>query len=189
MANTAVARRYARALLELGIEENCFDQLGTDLTESMDAFAANDGQILTALSHPALSLQERMAILKEILPHLNCHKLVSNFLQLVLEKGRFSILPQILNSYTELADDQAGRARAVVTTVNALSERMLAEVKSSLEAATGKQILLETRTDPNLIGGIVAHVGGKVYDASVRTRLSDIRYQLLSQTNLTPGEA
>ena len=189
MADTAVARRYARALLELGIEEDCFDQLGTDLSQSMEAFRANDGQIMTALSHPALSLQERMAFLREILPKLNCHKLVSNFLSLILEKGRFPILPHILNAYTELADVQAGRARAVVTTVQPLSTDMLSEVKASLEVATGKQILLETRIDPDLIGGIVASVGGKVYDASVRTRLSDIRFQLLTQTHLTPGEA
>ena len=76
-----------------------------------------------------------------------------------------------------------------VFTVRPLTPAMESEVKASLEAATGKTVLLTASVDPTLIGGMVAHVEGKVYDASVRTRLSELRYQLLSQNPLIPGEA
>jgi F-type H+-transporting ATPase subunit delta len=189
MADGSVARRYAKALLEIGKEEGTTDALGADLQKALTAVEANDGQLMAALSHPALSLPERSKVLAEVLPMLGVDAMVSNFLRLLLDKRRFVILPAISSQYQDLADAHAGRARAKVFTVRPLTPAMEAEIKASLEAATGKTVLLTSDVDPTLIGGMVAHVGGKVYDASVRTRLSGLRHQLLSQNPLIPGEA
>ena len=189
MADGSVARRYAKALLEIGKEENNSDTLGADLQASLDTMVANDNQLMDALSHPALSLQERTQILNEVLPKLDLNPIIGNFLRLLLDKRRFEILPQINVQYQELADEHAGCARARVITVRPMSPEMEAKVKESLETATGKTVILESSIDPNLIGGMVAHVGGKVYDASVRSRLTDLRYQLLSMNPVIPGEA
>jgi F-type H+-transporting ATPase subunit delta len=189
MADGSVARRYAKALLEIGKDDNNTDVLGADLQKSLDTMVANDNQLMDALSHPAVSLQERTQILNEILPRMELNPILANFLRLLLDKRRFEFLPQINLQYRELADAHAGRARATVITVRPMSPELEARVKASLERATGKTVLLESQIDPSLIGGMVAHVGGKVYDASVRSRLTDIRYQLLSMNPVIPGEA
>ena len=78
----------------------------------------------------------------------------------------------------------------MVTTASKLTAALEKEVKATLEKATGKEILLEANIDPSLIGGMVAQVGGKVFDASVKTRLSELRQQLLDSNPTTPvGDA
>ena len=173
MADGSIARRYAKALVALGQEEGGItDALTQELEAAVAALQANNGQLLEALCHPALSLSERKAVLDAVLPKLNIQPLLQNFLKLLLDKQRFSYLPAIAEDARRQADDLAGRARAVVTTASKLTAALEKEVKATLEKATGKEILLEANIDPSLIGGMVAQVGGKVFDASVKTRLS-----------------
>lgn len=191
MADGTIARRYAKALVALGQEEGGItDALTQELEEVLQALQAHEGQLFDALCHPALSPNERKAVLDAILPKLKVQPLLQNFLRLVLDKQRFSLLPAIAADARRQADDLAGRARAVVTTAAKMTAKMEKEVQSTLEKATGKKILLEAQIDPSLIGGMVAQVGGKVFDASVKTRLSELRQQLLDSNPSTPvGDA
>jgi F-type H+-transporting ATPase subunit delta len=191
MADGSIARRYAKALVALGQEEGGItDALTQELEAAVAALQANNGQLLEALCHPALSPSERKAVLDAVLPKLNIQPLLQNFLKLLLDKQRFAHLPAIAADARRQADELAGRARAVVTTASKLTAAMEKEVKATLEKATGKEILLEAHIDPSLIGGMVAQVGGKVFDASVKTRLSELRQQLLDSNPSTPvGDA
>jgi len=191
MADGSIARRYARALVALGQEEGGItDQLTSELEAIVTTLQANDGQLFQALCHPALSPNERKAVLDTVLPKLKAHALLQNFLRLVLEKQRFSFLPAIAADARAQADTLANRARAVVTTASSMSASMEKEVKATLEKATGKEIILESKIDASLIGGMVAQVGGKVFDASVKTRLGELRQQLLDSNPTTPvGDA
>jgi F-type H+-transporting ATPase subunit delta len=191
MADGSIARRYAKALVALGQEEGGItDKLTDELESVVAALQSNNAQLFNALCHPALSPNERKAVLESVLPKLNVQPLMQNFLRLLLEKQRFSFLPAIASDARRQADDLAGRARAVVKTATKMSASMEKEVKNTLESATGKTILLEAQIDPSLIGGMVAQVGGKVFDASVKTRLEELRQQLLDSNPTTPvGDA
>ena len=191
MANASIARRYAKALVALGEEEGGItDKLTSELEAVVSTLQANDGQLFDALCHPALSLSERKAVLDAILPKLKVQPLLQNFLRLVLDKQRFSLLPAISLDARNQADALAGRARAMVTTATKMSAAMEKEVQATLQKATGKTILLESKVDSALIGGMGAQVGGKVFDASVRTRLGELRQQLLDSNPTTPvGDA
>ena len=188
MADGSIARRYAKALVALGQEEGGItDKLTEELEMVVTVLQSNKGQLFDALCHPALSPNERKAVLESVLPKLNLLPLMQNFLRLLLEKQRFSFLPAIASDARRQADALAGRARAVVTTASKMSASMEKEVKNTLQKATGKEILLEAQIDPSLIGGMVAQVGGKVFDASVKTRLEELRQQLLDSNPTTPA--
>ncbi|MFT5585725.1 MAG: F-type H+-transporting ATPase subunit delta [Cognaticolwellia sp.] len=180
MPNSTIAERYARALVEIGQDEGKVDAYGADL--SRFATVLSTTELLGALSHPAFSVEERQNVLSEVLNLLELDLMVANFIRLVQEKGRVPVLPAIAERYALLADKLAGRVRALVTTAIPLDAALSAQVKASLEAATGKTILIDPQVDPEILGGLVAQVEGRVYDASLRTRLLNLRQTLLATT-------
>ena len=182
MADTAVARRYAKALLALGEEEGNLDTLASDLDRFSEQLIANDDQLLRALCHPSVSAEERRGVMEAVLGKMALNHTVGNFLRLIMDKGRAALLPTIAVEVRAMADVRAGRVRAALVTAAPVSAELQNEFRAALAASTGKMVMLEARVDANLIGGVVLQVGDKVYDASVRTRLDQLRQQLLTQT-------
>ena len=180
MPELAVAQRYAQALIELGDEESLVDRFATDLGTFLALSEQEGVDLVGTLGHPAFTLDERQAVLEQVLGKLGLHIHIANFLRIVLEKGRFPALPQIVDAYIRNADALAGRVRATVTTATPLSASLESEVKAALESATGKTILVQSKVDPLIIGGVVAEVEGRVFDASLRSRLHALRNSLLS---------
>lgn len=180
MPDSTVAERYARALVEIGQEAGKVDAFGADL--SRFTAVLNGTELMGALSHPGFSVQERSAVLADVLAALKLDPTVANFIRLVQDKGRVPALPAIAERYALLADKLAGRVRALVTTAVPLDAAMTAQVKASLEAATGKTILIDPVVDPDILGGLVAKVEGRVFDASLQTRLLNLRQTLLATT-------
>jgi F-type H+-transporting ATPase subunit delta len=179
MADTAVASRYARALLELALEEKKVDQFGADL-DTFNRLLAQDNGLLGALSHPGFTPTERAEVLDRVLAQLGLDAHVGNFFRIVLQKGRFALVPHVVRSYQEQADEVAGRLRARITSAVPIGPVTSGEIRSSLEQATGRKVVLDMKVDPSIIGGIVAQVGGQVIDGSLRSRLQNVRQQLLN---------
>ena len=109
MADRAVARRYAQAFIELAGDKKA-DSFGEELAGFLAIAQANEGALFKALANPVFTLTERRAALDAVLKKLKLNKLTSNLLKLMLEKGRFGILPDVVEAYGELADARAGRA-------------------------------------------------------------------------------
>jgi F-type H+-transporting ATPase subunit delta len=177
MADGSIARRYAKALLALGQEGDNVDALGADL----DRFAAvlGAGELSAALGNPGFTVAERRGVIDAVLEKLQLHKNAANFLRLLIDKNRFSAFADICRAYQVMSDEAAGRAQATVTTASALSKDMAKTVAAALEATTGKQVTIEFKVDPTLIGGMVAQVGDISYDASMQTRLEEIQAVLI----------
>ena len=178
MTEGSVARRYAKALLDLGRDEKVIDRLGDDLDRFLRTANANGGQLIGAMTNPGFTHAERRGVLDQVLPGMALHRYVLSFIRLLLDKDRFGALPDIAREYRGLADLEAGRVRAFVTTATALTPELKAEVNRALQALTGKTVVMEAKVDPALIGGMVARVGSKVYDASLRSRLEQIQLSL-----------
>ena len=187
MADGSLARRYARALVELGREGNNVDELGRDLDRFHDVLLVGGADLQVALGNPAVTGLEKKAVVEALLQRVDLHPLSKNFLRLLVDKTRFGILADIRREYRALADEIANRARAVVTTAEPASAALTAQVRGALTKATGKDVQVEFKVDPTLLGGVVAQVGGTVYDASVRSRLKSIQQALVRGS--TPGEA
>jgi F-type H+-transporting ATPase subunit delta len=179
MVSGSLSRRYAKALLSLGIENRTFDQLAREL-EALNATVESSSELKAVLSSPVFPLAQRKGVLAEVLRRLMSSVVLTHFAQLVLDHNRFEALPGITRAMRELVDQQANRVRATVTSPRAIGEAEAQRIRMALERTTGKTVLLERKQDPALIGGVVVQIGDVVYDGSVRSQLDRIQEQLLT---------
>jgi F-type H+-transporting ATPase subunit delta len=175
----SVARRYARALFQIGVDAGTYEALGQELADLATLFQESV-ELRQTLVNPVFKPSEKRAILEKLLPRVTPSPVVQRFALLLLERGRIALLPSLARAYRELSDIHAGRVRAVVVSATPLGAGDLERVRQSLERRTQKQVLLEAQVDPNLIGGLVARVGDLVLDGSVRTQLETLREKLLN---------
>lgn len=187
MSDITVARRYAGAMIDVAAEQDAIEEVGKNLAAFQDLLQDNEGQLYSALCTPIFSGEERKAVLEALLPKLGMHGLTNNFIQLVNSKSRLYAIGDIAKVYSELADERAGRVTVQVTTAEAMSDTIAAEVRKAMTEATGKEVVLQADVDPSLIGGMIARVGGKVYDSSIRSRLRDLERTLVA--NQGPAQA
>ena len=179
MPDIAVARRYAQAMIAVAAEANAVDQVGADLDSFTALLDDHGGLLRAALCTPVFTADERSGVLDVLLPRLALHPLSASFLRLVNDKRRMPVINDLRSAYATLANERAGRVEVQVTTAEPLSPQIELEVRQAMAQVTGKEVLLHTEVDASLIGGIVARVGGKVYDSSIRTRLEGMRMALL----------
>ncbi len=177
MISGSISRRYAKALLSIGIETQQVEQLGADL-EQLATLLKND-DLAEALQNPSYPLSKRKAILADLFLRLQLSTMIRNFLMLLVDRNRIEFLPGIARDYQAMADDHAGRVRADVVSANLLDPESITRLKRVLEEKTGKHIILEQKTDPDLIAGMVTKIGSIVYDGSIRTKLEQLRQTLL----------
>ncbi len=191
MAKSAAARPYAQAMIEIAAEAGILERVEQDLERFSQLWDEHEGLLAKALGSPVFTTEERRAVLQAVLPKLELHGMSANLIHLANDKGRLLMMREIAEAYRELADERAGRLRVLVQTAEPLSADLEAEVVKALSERTGKTIVLRTEVDESLIGGMVARVGGKVYDSSIRNRLSQMKDALLSGSwgGATPAEA
>jgi F-type H+-transporting ATPase subunit delta len=175
----SVARRYARALFGMGVDSGKFEQLGRELGELAELWGTSP-ELRQALENPVFAAGEKRAVLEKLLPRVTPTPEVQRFVLLLLERRRIVLLPAIARAYQDMADAHLGRVRAQVTSAEPLAAPALDRVRKALEQRTGKQVIVETSVDPDLIGGVVARVGDLILDGSVRTQLADLRARLLN---------
>jgi F-type H+-transporting ATPase subunit delta len=173
-----LARRYARALLELAEEAGQLEPTGRQLTSLAEAWGESPA-LQDAFDNPAVSVAQRRAILEQIAQKLGLSPLVRHTALLLSDRRRLRYLPEVTAAFERLAEQKAGRIRAEVTTASAMPEPYFQELQKALEAATGKKVTLIKKEDPSLIGGVVTQVGDKIFDGSLRARLSELQEELL----------
>ena len=185
MISGSLAKRYARALLQLAKTPQIRDKYLQNLADFTAACKTHDPKdtsgerdLIKVLAAGHHTLANRRAILNAVASRIGADANVKKFLGLVLERGRISGIEQIYLHYRDLADEAAGRVRATVKTATAIDPATSGRIKKALEQATGKQVMLDTEVDAELIGGLVAHVGSYTLDRSVRTSLDKLRSNL-----------
>jgi F-type H+-transporting ATPase subunit delta len=184
MSDGSTARRWAKALDELAVESGRPEAVLADLSSVASVLVGEGEALRHALSSPLFAAEERRAVLDAVLAKLGVAGTVASFLRLLADRGRFGSLPAIVAEATKLADLRAGRVRIQVTTVDALSPELEAELAAAFGRVTGKTVVLEPKVDPSLLGGLVARVGSRVYDASLKSRLTDLTNRLLHAQGL-----
>jgi F-type H+-transporting ATPase subunit delta len=173
----SVARRYARALLALGLEEGRHEKYGEELeavAAALDASAEARDMVL----NPGFTKAQRQGVIDTLAQGLSLSPMVVSFLRLLVDRRRIGQVDAIARAYRELVDAQVGRIRAVVTSAYPLSQEDLNRLRDTIAAAARRSIVLETKTDPSLVGGLVTQVGVTVYDGSIKTQLERMREEL-----------
>jgi F-type H+-transporting ATPase subunit delta len=175
----SVARRYAKAIFAIGEDKGNFEILGRQLSELADLWKESEA-LRQTLVNPVFKLSQKRAVLQGLMPRLAPARQVQSLALLLLERGRIASLPAIARAYEEMCDEKLGRVRARVLSASPLDLASETEIRKALERRTGKKVLMTTVVDPNLIGGVVAHVAGMVLDGSVASRLSTLKNRLLN---------
>ena len=178
MITGSIARRYAKALLGIGVETNQHDRFGQELSQFAKLLDNKD--LRETLANPSYPLSRRKAILDQLVSRVGPSKAVGSFLLLLCDRGRLAHLPGIAREYQNMVDTHVGRVRANVASAEQLDATAVTRLQQALEQKTGKQVVLRQTTDPELIAGMVTQIGSVVYDGSVRTRLHHMRQTLLA---------
>jgi F-type H+-transporting ATPase subunit delta len=174
LSTSAIAKRYAKALVQLGAEEGAVEKFNSELA-GFNAILAVNADLDAIFTNPAYGIEAKKEILRDITGKLQLSVTVANFLQLLLDRSRLSCLPQIAESFGTFADELSGIIRPTLTSGLPLDEGQVEEIRKSLAASTGKKVMLKVVVNPSLIGGVVTKIGDKVFDGSVRTQLTKIQ--------------
>jgi F-type H+-transporting ATPase subunit delta len=167
----SLAKRYARALMSIGREAGLYERLGRELAQLAEQASGNEDFRL-ALTAPIYSKDARDKLIEGIGRALGLHELMVRFLKLLNEKGRLAYLPKISGAFESLVDEELGRVRAGVVTAAPLSAAAQNQLRAVLAAITGREVIMDSAVDPEIIGGVVTRVAGKLFDGSIRTQLS-----------------
>jgi F-type H+-transporting ATPase subunit delta len=178
LTNKTAALRYARALLDVAVKERAdLEQIERDLA----AFVAllHDNQSLEkVLTNPAVPLQRKHAAVAELMARAKFAPMLSKLILLLAERDRLVLLPDLLAAYRDRLMDYRHVVRAEVITAAPIDAARVEQIQSGLAKATGRTVTVATRTDPTIVGGLVARVGSTVYDASVVRQLERMKERL-----------
>lgn len=174
-----VARRYAKALLEIGSKGGTLSQLQNEL-DRLAGLMAQSADLQRLLSSPIARPSKKAEVMEAILKQAGASFTMQRFVKVVAEAGRLAILPILAEVFHDLVDEKNGVIVAQVASAQALSEAQQSSLQASLAARTGKTVRLKLSQDAALLGGLKVQVGSTVFDASLSGRLDILKKQLLS---------
>ena len=172
-----MAGRYATALFELARETNAIDAVKADL-ERFDTLVAENPDLNRLVRSPVFSAAEQLQALSAVLDRAGIGGLAAKFLKLVTMNRRLFAARDMVRGYRELVALHKGEATAEVTVAERLKDDHVAALKSALKAVSGKDVDLNIKIDPAIIGGLVVKLGSRMVDTSLRTKLNAIRHAM-----------
>ena len=176
MSELSIARRYAQALNEQADLKGVTDQVDVDIQMIHDGLSESR-ELARFFASPIISREKKADVVRALFSE-KVDGVTLRFLELLVEKRRESVFPQMVTAYQELRDQQRGVKGVIARTAHSLSGSDLEKLTAALEQMTGNRIRLETKIDESIIGGIVIRVGDTVYDASVTNQLATLRERL-----------
>lgn len=180
MASSVSPRRFAQAIFQIAIESNQIDSWMSDLSELV-SFSKED-LFLTFMDSPKVSLDSKLAVIKDSGIEADLNKLPINLLSLLASRNSVYTIVDIANSFQELVDEHNNVLRADITTATEMSKDLEETISQSLKKIAGNELTITSKVDPNIVGGFVARVGDRLIDASVKTRLENMKRGLLKGT-------
>jgi F-type H+-transporting ATPase subunit delta len=179
MSTETIARRYATALADVVIASSEADTVKSELAVFGQLVAANE-DLAAAFSNPAIVHANKVNLLEELLKRAKPSKTTSNFLRILVKNGRLDELNDINERFGAILDERRGIVPAEVISARELPDAERKEFERNLEKLTGKDMQITFVVDPEIIGGAVTRIGSNVYDGSVRTKLENLRQQLVN---------
>ena len=182
MTNRTAAKRYARALLDVAVQEKqdlqAIDQQLAEFADLVRQHATFEKVLL----NPAVPAPRKRAAVSAVIAKAKLAPALGKMLVLLVERDRLILLPDLPAAYRERLLEYQKVVRAEVTTATPLPADRAQAVERSLAQLTGRNVTIAMRVDPSLIGGVVARIGGTVYDGSIATQLQKMKQRLTEST-------
>ena len=177
MSMRASAARYAKALLDVAIKEANPEQAEQELTAFV-ALVHGHPELQAALVNPAVPAAGKRAVVQDLVDRLKPSAPVGKLLLLLADRDRLALLDDLSEVYRERLMEHLQIITAEVTTAEPLPDGRAAQMQQQLATMTGRKVMMTTRVDPAIIGGVVTKIGSTVYDGSIATQLERVKTTL-----------
>ena len=174
---TGVSGRYATALFDLARDEKSVDSVKADLAR-FSAMLADSADLARLVRSPVFSSDMQSKALSAVLEKAEITGIAAKFLKVLTANRRLFAVTDVIRAYGALVAKFKGEATADVTVAEALSDKNLDALKSALKSVTGKDVALNVKIDPSIIGGLVVKLGSRMVDSSLRTKLNSIKHAM-----------
>jgi len=174
---SGVSGRYATALFELARDEKSIDAILADL-DTFDAMLADSADLKRLVRSPVFSAEVQMKALDAVMDKAGISGTSAKFLRVLTANRRLFAVSDVIRAFRALVANFKGEATAEVTVAEQLNDRNLDALKAALQAVTGKDVALNVKVDPSIIGGLVVKLGSRMVDSSLRTKLNSIKHAM-----------
>ena len=174
---SGVSGRYATALFELARDEKSIDAVKADL-DKFDAMLNDSADLKRLVRSPVFAADTQSKALSAVLDKAAITGISANFLKVLTANRRLFAVSDVIRAYRALVARFKGEASADVTVAEPLSDKNLDALKSALKAISGKDVTLNVKVDPSIIGGLVVKLGSRMVDSSLRTKLNSIKHAM-----------
>jgi F-type H+-transporting ATPase subunit delta len=171
---SGVPGRYASALFELSSEEKATEEVSRQLNTFQSAIDQSE-DLKRLVRSPVFSAEDQVAALGAVAAQLGITGTTLNFLKLVAKNRRVSVVPDMIKAYATLLASSKGEVAGEVTSAEPLSATQLDDLKAALKSSLGRDVLLSTRVDSSLLGGLIVKVGSRMMDNSLKTKLQTLK--------------
>ena len=178
MSVETVARRYAAALADVITKTGDAQSIQNEL-KMWETMMTSNKDLLEVFSNPAIQHKAKENLLENLIEKSKPSKTAANFLRVLLRNNRLTENSQINERFTSVLEERSGGVTASVVSARPLSDAEKSELQTNLEKLTGKRIRANFETDQNIIGGVITRIGSTVYDGSVKTKLEELKQQMI----------
>ena len=173
-----ISKRYAVALFELAKETDKIDELNSQV-ETIYNCIKDDKEFLGVLNHPRISGEEKFNLFENVFKD-NISQEILGLISIVVKKNRETKILEILETFLELVREYKGITTAFIYSAKALTDEQLNNIKENLSKNLNKEIIIQADVKPELIGGLLINIDGKVIDNSIKKSLEDIKKRLIN---------
>ena len=173
----SVAGRYASALFELASEQRAVADVEKNLVEFQELLDGSP-DLQRLIRSPVFSAEDQLKALSAILDRAGIGGLAGNFFRLIAKNRRLFAVPDMIKAFRALSARARGEVEADVTSAFALKDAQVEALKEALRASAGKDVQLNLRVDPGLIGGLIVKLGSRMIDSSLRTKLNTLKVRM-----------
>lgn len=169
----SLAGRYATALFGLARDEKQIDAVTRSL-ETLEAALAESADFRTLVTSPLIGRAEAGKAIRALTPTLGVDAITAKFLGVLADNGRLAELKLVIKTFRTLATQHRGETTAEVTSARPLDDAQVAQLKANLKARLGRDVAIDAKVEPEILGGIIVRHGSQMIDASIRTKLNTL---------------
>jgi F-type H+-transporting ATPase subunit delta len=174
---SGMAGRYATALFELARDEKSVDAVKSEL-DRFDALVASSADLQRLVRSPVFATEDQLRALAAVLDRAEITGLAANFVKLAAANRRLFAIRDMIKAFRSLYARYKGEVTAEVTVAETLSDKYRDTLTAALKSVTGKDVQVDVKVDPAIIGGLIVKLGSRMVDASLKTRLNSIKHAM-----------